>query len=106
MISVIRAFDEFSSLDDNKIEEMWNIVLFEEPDYSAEDIDKDNLIGLLDMLYEEWVAKENSLIMQSQAKAFASSDVLDILQTINSECFKNEANFEVSIDDIEKSIQI
>lgn len=103
MSLVIRSFDEFSALDNNKLEEMWSIVLFEEPEESADEIEKTTFAGLLDMLYDEWASKENTLNIQNQpSKAFASADVLDILQTIFTDCFMKSPNFEVAISDIEK----
>lgn len=77
-------------------------MLSEETDGAQVDIDKDNFVGLLDLLYEEWIANENSIMIQSQAKAFATSDVLDIIQTVYYGCFKNDSCLEVSISEVQK----
>lgn len=77
-------------------------MLFEEPDETADEIQKESLVGLLDMIYEEWVAKDSAVVADNQPKAFASADVLDILQTIYTECFRKVANFQVTMNDIDK----
>lgn len=79
-------------------------MLFEEAE-DTEDIEKNSLVGLIDMLYDEWVIKESSNSSQTlapQPKAFSSSDILDILQTIQRECFKLVPNYEVNLSDMEK----
>lgn len=79
---------------------MWNILLFEDADDTAQDIDKDNLTALLDMLFEEMGSETTK--QPQVAKVFASGDVLDILQSINQECFKNTFCYETKMGDIDK----
>jgi hypothetical protein len=71
-------------------------------DDTAQDIDKENLMSLLDMLYDEMSARDSPKVA-AQPRAYSSSDVLDILQTVFQDCFVSTANFEVRIDDIDKS---
>lgn len=97
----MRAFEQFANLETNKLEEMWNILLFEETEDSSEDIDKENLASLIDMLYEE-VGPKGGPSQAPQSKIFSSSDVLDILQTVYQDCFKTTPNFEVKMGDIEQ----
>lgn len=97
----MQSFDEIGPLEVNKLEEMWNILLFEDAEDNPQDIDKDSLSGLIDMLYEEVGAKETQR-ESPQTKMYASSDVLDILQTVYQDCFKGTPNFEVKMGDIER----
>ena len=97
----MQSFDEIGPLEVNKLEEMWNILLFEDAEDNPHDIDKESLSGLIDMLYEEVGTREIQR-PAPQTKIFASSDVLDILQTVYQECFKSTPNFEVKMGDVER----
>ena len=97
----MRSFDELGPLDSNKLEEMWNILLFEEADDTASNIEKDSLVCLIDMLFEEMSGKAGPPVLAT-AKAFASNDILDILQTVHQVLFKSSFNFEVKSADIEQ----
>ena len=80
---------------------MWNILQFEEADDNCSDIGKENLMDLIDMLFEEVETRSISAPHQ-QLKAFASLDVLDILQTVYQDCFKSTLRFELTIGEISK----
>lgn len=99
----MQSFGHFGHLDTNKLEEMWNILLFEDADDNSQDIDRDNLSGLIDMLYEEMGSKDIQK-QPPQSKIYASSDVLDILQTVYQDCFKTAPNFEVKMGEIERGM--
>lgn len=101
----MRAFELFSHLETSKLEEMWRILLSEESDDNAQDIDKENLVSLLDMLYEELSTKDSQKVA-AQPKAYSSSEVLDILLTIFEDFFVTTVNFEVRMVDIEKSTRL
>ena len=84
---------------------MWNILILDEPSDSQDILSKVNVANLIDMLYEDWESKNSVQAVQIQAvepKNFSNADILEILKTINRECFKLVPNFEVSVQEVEK----
>lgn len=100
---VIRSFKEFEDFDNERLADIWNIFIMEEPPENQDVLDKQNVLGLLDMLYDDYLSKHpQNQRESSEPRNYSNSDVLDILRTIHRECFRTVPNYEVKLNEIDK----
>ena len=61
---MIRSLDEFKEFDNEKLADMWNILILDEPSDSQDILSKVNVANLIDMLYEDWESKNSVQAVQ------------------------------------------
>lgn len=82
----MKSFPEVTSVNDDEIAQLWDILLSEEPDPSLECIDPQSVTNLLEMLHQE----------KAKPIVFSNSEVLQILKNLFQECFRIVPNFDVT----------
>lgn len=82
---------------------MWNILILEEPADHQDVLDKQNVVNLLDVLFEDFESKAAATFEEpAETRHYSNADVLDILRVVHRECFQTVPNFEVSLTEVEK----
>lgn len=91
---------------------MYNILLFEQEDGDyPNSIDKECLVSLLEMIYEDYQAKQRTQLAIPErpkvpTKAYGNSETLEILRKIYQLCYRIVPKFEVSLSEVESGMFI
>jgi hypothetical protein len=119
--SAIRRFHEFSTIEDQKIEQIFLVLLEgnqeEHSKHRSNTIDVESLESVLDMLYEDHQSKHQTSVsvpklplgsnmipqVPQRPKVYANSEILKILQKIFDNTFRQTHVYEVSSATLEQS---